>query len=569
MDREREQKFYELFEGLVESATRFEGYNRDEFARYIIALCKLLRVEKGVTEFYRSESHRKRGDGVINCDYDTGRGDYVAYERTFSTRTGALISGAVYMSSEEPPLSEAELHRVDLVMRAIISFIARNRLTQTVEQIGFYDENGYPNLRYLVRSIEQHDFNGVLSDYAAMHFNLRHFSVINQDVGRELGDVVMRNYISAIKTAAGPGGTVCRVGGDNFTALIPKERMEDVLKVIRGVPVCYDTEDEKRVNVAASAGIFEIPDGFEWSGLGCIMDKIMPASMIARRGDTSNVIFCDEGMIKAREQMMQIQRSFPLAIETQEFRVFYQPKVDIRDGRIVGAEALCRWFHGDRMISPGDFIPVLEQNTDICKLDFYMLDMVCRDIRSWIDKGMDPVRISVNLSRKNLVDLDLQQHILEIIDRNNVPHGLIEIELTETTTDVEFRDLKRIATGLRTDGIFTSVDDFGMGYSSLNLIREIPWDVLKIDRCFLPDDSDSDNSVTTLMYKHVVTMALDMGLECITEGVETVKQLALLRSNNCHIAQGFLFDKPLPLAEFEAKLGQRYQVDFSDSESAE
>ena len=560
MEREREQKFHELFEALVECATRFESYNRDEFVRYIILLCKLLRVEKGVTEFYRSESHRKRGDGIINCDYDTGRGDYIAYEREFSTKTGAIISAEVYMSSEEPPLSTDELHKVDLVMRAIISFIARNRMAMTIEQVGFYDEAGYPNLRYLVRSVDQHDFNGELSDYAAMHFNLRHFSVINQDIGRALGDVVMRNYINALKEAAGEGGTFCRAGGDNFTALFPKEKMDAVLKVIRGIPVCYDTKGEKRVNVSVSAGVFMIPDGFEWSNAGSIMDKVMPASMLARRGDTSTVVFCNEEMMKARDRIIQIQRVFPHAIEAEEFRVFYQPKVDIRDGRIVGAEALCRWFHDGKMVSPGEFIPVREQNTDICRLDFYMLDMVCRDIRRWIDEGREPVRISVNFSRKNLVDLDLQEHILEIIDRNNVPHGLIEIELTETTTDVEFRDLTRVATGLRTEGIYTSVDDFGMGYSSLNLIREIPWDVLKIDRCFLPDDCDSENGVTALMYKHVVSMALDIGLECITEGVETAKQLELLSVNNCHIAQGFFFDRPLPLAEFEAKLGQRYEI---------
>ena len=190
-----------------------------------------------------------------------------------------------------------------------------------------------------------------------------------------------------------------------------------------------------------------------------------------------------------------------------------------------------------------------------------MIDSVCADIRRWLDNGFEPVRVSVNLSRKHLVNTDLLSDIFSIIDRNNVPHDYIEIELTETTTDVEFRVLKEVVSGLQANGICTSVDDFGMGYSSLNLIREIPWNVLKIDRCFLPADDESEESITSLMYRHVVAMALDMGLECITEGVETAKQIKILRGNHCLFAQGFIFDKPLPKEQFEELLGtHRYDI---------
>ncbi|MBR5116851.1 MAG: EAL domain-containing protein, partial [Lachnospiraceae bacterium] len=129
---------------------------------------------------------------------------------------------------------------------------------------------------------------------------------------------------------------------------------------------------------------------------------------------------------------------------------------------------------------------------------------------------------------------------------------------TETTTDVGFRDLKRIVSGLQQEWICTSVDDFGMGYSSLNLIREVPWNVLKIDRCFLPSDEDEENSPTSLMYKHVVAMARDLGLECVTEGVETAKQVEILKKNHCQVAQGFFYDRPLPVEEFEKRLERPY-----------
>ena len=190
-----------------------------------------------------------------------------------------------------------------------------------------------------------------------------------------------------------------------------------------------------------------------------------------------------------------------------------------------------------------------------------MLDHVCRSIRRWLDEGRRVVRVSVNLSRKHMMDIDLLKHIIDIIDNNNVPHKYIEVELTETTTDVEFRDLKRVVSGLQRAGVSTSVDDFGMGYSSLNLIKEVPWNVLKIDRSFLPVEDDDDSSTRSVMFKYVVAMAKELGLECIAEGVETKSQVDVLKDNNCELAQGFFFDKPLPEKEFERRLDvHRYQL---------
>ena len=161
-----------------------------------------------------------------------------------------------------------------------------------------------------------------------------------------------------------------------------------------------------------------------------------------------------------------------------------------------------------------------------------------------------------------MMELDLLNHIISIVDENNVPHEYVEIELTETTTDVEFRDLKRVVRGLQRVGISTSVDDFGMGYSSLNLIKEVPWNVLKVDRSFLPEEEDDNDSTRSIMFKYVVAMAKELGLECIAEGVETQSQVEILRNNRCELAQGFFFDKPLPIDDFEQRLTEhRYPVE--------
>ena len=160
----------------------------------------------------------------------------------------------------------------------------------------------------------------------------------------------------------------------------------------------------------------------------------------------------------------------------------------------------------------------------------------------------------MNLSRRHIVNPNLVSMMLSIIDKYKVPHQYIEVELTETTTDIEFKDLKRVVEDLQKQDICTSVDDFGMGYSSLNLIRVVPWNVLKIDRIFLPTDDESRESARSVMFKYVIAMAKELGLECIVEGVETPAQLAMLRENGCELAQGYLFDKPLPLEEFEKRL---------------
>ena len=251
--------------------------------------------------------------------------------------------------------------------------------------------------------------------------------------------------------------------------------------------------------------------------------------------------------------MNEIEKIFPNAIENEEFQVYYQPKVDLRDYRLTGAEALCRWFHNGEMMPPYKFIPVLEQSDAICTLDFYMLEHVCRDIRRWLHEGKRAVRVSVNLSRRHMGNPNLLSYILDIINRYQVPHEFIEIELTETTTDVDFKDLRMVVGGLVDRGIHTAVDDFGIGYSSLNLIRELPWSVLKIDRSFLPTEGNWNTQTATVL-KHLIALAKSMGVDCIAEGVETVEQISLLKENDCLLAQGFYFDKPLPKAEFEERL---------------
>ncbi|MBR1393057.1 MAG: GGDEF domain-containing protein [Ruminococcus sp.] len=547
-------EFYILFEQLLKALSSQDPSEFHKVKDTLSRLCRYLRIAKISTTTYGNKKLEALNRGDVTVSYDSGEPCREGFANRLVTDMMTVVVCRAFIPEGEPDWNDEELDRIKLVIDMMTVFISRSRIQQAAERYAFFDDDGYHNLRYFIRFIERTAQEGKLLGMAAIHFNLKHFSLVNQQVGRSAGSVAMHEYFDLLSKNVGEGGEVCRIGGDNFALLCHKEKLDDVIRILNGAAVEYNQSTGDRIIVSATAGVFIIPEDFIFNDAGDILDKIITTSNAARSGGKEDVLFYSNLMAAGKERMMRIQRIFPTALQNEEFKVFYQPKIDITTGELIGAEALCRWFRDGQIVPPMEFIPVLEQGLDICRLDFYMLDHVCRDIRRWLDEGKQVVRVSVNLSRKHMMDVDLLQRIIEIVDKNNVPHKFVEIELTETTTDVEFRDLKRVVSGLQQAGISTSVDDFGMGYSSLNLIKEIPWNVLKVDKSFLPVEDDDENSTRSVMFKYVIAMAKEMGLECIAEGVETQSQVDVLRENHCELAQGFFFDRPLPVEEFEKRL---------------
>ena len=553
MDEKRREEYYALFERFIDSMSAIPDFDRGDIVNIVTEICEFFHLSKAETQFYQSVAHEARGEGEIISDFDNGKSDRIAVQRRLISRTGAVVISTVYQSNDEN-LTDEEAEKVDILLRTMMTFIGRNRLQNAVEKLGFYDEAGYANIRSFMRFLDSLAGNNRLAGHTAACYNLRRFTMINQQYGKELGDVVMHKFYNLMRNIVGEDGIVARMGGDNFVTIFPTERTDAVLDVFSGVPIVVDQDSGKRVLVSASAGLYAIPEDFPSDDPRVVMDRIFPTMHIAKQETNGTIVWYNDKMVEMRDHAMKVRSVFPKALKAGEFHVFYQPKVDVTWGKMVGAEALCRWFHDGKIVPPMEFIPVLEQNADICYLDYHILDLVCRDLRRWIDEGKKVVRVSVNFSRKNLVEMDLLSNILDIVDRYRIPHKYIEIELTETTTDVAFTDLRRVVTGLRDAGIACAVDDFGMGYSSLTLLQDIPWTVLKIDKSFLPADDEQVVSNNHMMYKHVVSMAREIGLECVTEGVETKKQVMILRKNHCHTAQGFFFDKPMPVEDFESRM---------------
>ncbi|MDE6592124.1 MAG: GGDEF domain-containing phosphodiesterase [Oscillospiraceae bacterium] len=473
---------------------------------------------------------------------------------------GCVSNYSVYPYKDSGEWDSEDKSRIDTFISALYLVNDRIRIAAVAEKFAVMDNKmELYNLRYFMKRAGEMFATGEIGEYCACRFNISQLSVINSKLGRDGGTQIMKRYVYGLRDIIGEGGFVSRLGGDHFVALFKKNKKEEVIRHLSGVVLPTEFRGIEELFVSAHAGYYDIDSccrsPYE------IMEAVTIAEIASRYSHGVPYAEFNDELKKRSEAKKMLESLFYEAIDKEEFLVYYQPKVNLIDYTISGAEALCRWQHNDELVPPFRFIPILEQSHNICVLDFYMLEHVCKDMRRWQDSGLPLVKVSVNLSRMHLGDEGLAERITEIIDKYDIPHEYIEIELTETTTDVDFKELKKIVSSLHSVDISTSVDDFGVGYSSLNLIRDLPWNVLKIDKSFLPDDGDENKKEKSVMLKYVISMAQELGLECIVEGVESPEQVELLKNCGCFRAQGYFFDKPLPVSVFYRKLldGGKYE----------
>lgn len=543
-----------LLNEFIIEGEKIEQYRDPAFNKILEPICKFLRVSRISSAVFDSTCDSTTIKSAPHIYYDDGNADSTRVLKFTETNVHACKANYSFMQSKSgQDWSDEEVQQIEAFEKLIYTFCDRSYASTIAKDLSMLDSDlmVYP-LTFFLATVKNLIRQGRIGEFGGVYFNLRHFSSINDRFGRDCATNIMKLFIHGIQEKILYEECICRVGGDNFVVLFKKDNLNIIKNYLSGMPITFNDGDET-VNVTTTAGYYMIPEATE--SATDVMDRISTAYQLAKSVYKRRFLFYDDEIMQHQTHVKEIEMMFPSAIENEEFKVFYQPKTQLNNYQLAGAEALCRWFRNGKVISPGEFIPVLEGSKAICTLDFYMLDHVCRDIRRWLDEGREAVKVSVNLSRLHLGDEDLLESILRIIDKYKVPHHFIEIELTETTTDVDYKELKKIVYGLREQDISTSVDDFGVGYSSLNLIREMPWNVLKIDKSFLPTQEEEDKDPSKVkMLRHIITMSQDLGLECIVEGVETAEQVKLLKDCKCYLAQGFYFDRPLPVKEFEQKL---------------
>lgn len=543
-----------LLNEFIIEGEKIEQYRGPAFNKILEPICKFLRISRISSAVFDSTCDSAIIKSAPHIYYDDGNADSTRVLKFTENNVRACKANYSFMQSKSgQDWSDEEVQQIEAFEKLIYTFCDRSYASTIAKDLSMFDNDlmVYP-LTFFLATVKNLIRQGRIGEFGGVYFNIKHFSSINDRFGRDCATNIMKQFIHGIQEKILYEECICRVGGDNFVVLFKKDNLNIIKNYLSGMPITFNDVDET-VTVTTTAGYYMIPEATE--SATDVMDRISTAYQLAKSVYKRPFLFYDDEIMQHQTHVKEIEMMFPSAIENEEFKVFYQPKTQLNNYQLAGAEALCRWFRNGKVISPGEFIPVLEGSKAICTLDFYMLDHVCRDIRRWLDEGREAVKVSVNLSRLHLGDEDLLESILRIIDKYKVPHHFIEIELTETTTDVDYKELKKIVYGLREQDISTSVDDFGVGYSSLNLIREMPWNVLKIDKSFLPTQEEEDKDPSKVkMLRHIITMSQDLGLECIVEGVETAEQVKLLKDCKCYLAQGFYFDRPLPVKEFEQKL---------------
>lgn len=390
---------------------------------------------------------------------------------------------------------------------------------------------------------------GKIENYNAFYFDISRLGLINRNYGTDTGNHLVINYANSLKASMEKDEVLGRLGGSFFVALLKKRNTESFIKKLSGFDVMVETQNGEEIfNVKAVAGIYQIEDNTVLPQN--IMNNIAMAVNLAKNIRHVPYIFMTQELIKEMNDIKILQEMIPEFIKNREFKPYYQPKVDITTNTLCGAEALVRLEHDGRVIPPDYFIRSMEQNSSICKLDFYILNYVCEDLRKWLDEGLNPPVISINFSRRNLGNPILAEEIYNVIKSHNIPVELIQIEVTETIDEFPLSYLKGVVEALKRYGISTAIDDFGTGSSSIHMIKEVPFNELKIDKSFIDNISEKDCKILS----YIIAMAKDLGATVITEGVETKEQLEVLRKLECTRIQGYYFDQPLKKAKFEKRL---------------
>ncbi len=385
---------------------------------------------------------------------------------------------------------------------------------------------------------------------AVLFLDLDRFKLINDTLGHVAGDELLQSVSSRLKDCLREGDTLARVGGDEFMLLLPEVRTdEDAAKVAQKIievlkhPFTIDGHD---VFVSVSIGVAIYPrDGKTLDSL--IKNADIAMYHIKERGK-DGMQFFSQHMNATLSRYLSLESGMRKALELNQFRVYYQPQVDIVSGQVVGLEALIRWQHPTRgLLPPMEFVPLAEENGLIIPIGDWLLSTACEQIARWRDAGLPHVRVAVNLSALQVEQPSFVERVISVLDQYGLPGSALELEITE---NVIMKDMDIVVQKLRqlsSRGIRIAIDDFGTGYSSLSYLRKLPIHTLKIDRSFVHDirHESGDGSIVTA----IVAMAKGLRLKLIAEGVEHQAQLDYLRALGCHEMQGFLFSRPLEASQ--------------------
>jgi diguanylate cyclase (GGDEF)-like protein len=478
-----------------------------------------------------------------------GEGSFVAeYEKRYLRKDGSTLWASVSLSVVR------NLRGVPEYLIGMVTDIsARKAAEEQLLRRAHYDAlTDLPNRVLCFDRLSQ-----AIAQAGRKHWNagvlfldLDRFKVVNDTLGHTSGDAVLRLAAQRLQECVRAGDTVARVGGDEFVVVLaelasPQDGAIVAQKIVDAMaqPVRFDG---KEIFITPSIGIATFPaDGKDGEALVKNADAAM---LRAKQGGRNSFKFYAASMNERALEKLQLETDLRRALERNEFFLHYQPKVSLAGGQVTGVEALLRWNRpGHGLVSPAQFVPVLEDCGLIVPVGDWIVDAACAQVRAWRDAGLAPVQVAVNLAAKQFLHHDIGAVIDAALARHGIPGSLLQIEITESDAMAAPEQVSAVLAGLRRHGVGVAIDDFGTGYSSLGYLKRFPLDTLKLDRSFvtgLPADQD-DVSIALA----VIGMAHSLGLKVVAEGVEKAEQRDFLAAHGCDEMQGYLYSRPLPAGE--------------------
>jgi diguanylate cyclase (GGDEF)-like protein/PAS domain S-box-containing protein len=430
----------------------------------------------------------------------------------------------------------------------------RKKMMDEIRHLANHDAlTGLPNRRFFLDIIEFEVAQARRNKkkLAILFLDLDRFKEVNDILGHEAGDELLKKVAARLKATIRASDTIVRMGGDEFNFILsdiahPVDSTVTIRKIMESFRRPFLVAGQE-LHMTASIGVSIYPDDSKEIGT---LFRYADIALYESKNLGKNAFYFYNAAINLRSiERIRLESSLRQSLERGELEVFYQPQIDIKSRRIVSAEALVRWHHPQKgLLDPRGFIPSAEDSGFITTIDEYVLKAACTRLRSWLDAGLSPVRVAVNVSAREFQNPEMFNRIASMLRETGVPPSYLEVEITETLamSNIE-RTISRL-TELAELGIHASIDDFGTGYSSLNYLKRLPIQKLKIDQSFVKDIAT--NADDRAIISAVTAMAHSMDIKVLAEGVETAEQLAFLDATRCDEVQGFLFSRPLPAQTF-------------------
>ena len=418
--------------------------------------------------------------------------------------------------------------------------------------MAFYDKlTGTGNLEKF--KIDAQELLGQDS-YVLVKFDINRFKAVTTGFGTKEGERLLKMVSNNLRKFVGDKELFARASNDLFVILLkdaPDNQLRERLLYFQANINQDIAFGMTQYTISLAFGLYRLSAGEK--ELSKMLEFTELARLEAKKQQKNKIVFYRKEFSEAVIRVSNIESRMEQALFDGEFVAYFQPKYDLATGRAVGAEALARWITAEGIVEPGGFIDIFERNGFILKMDLYIFEHVCAKIRKWLDEGRRVLPVAVNVSRMHLLEPDFIENYRNIIAKYQVPPELLELELTENLPFTEEDFLLEILNNFKKIGIKLAMDDFGSGYSTLNILQNMPFDVLKIDQLFFQDRTGTGKGRNII--ESVVLMAQKLGLEVVAEGVETESEVEFLQSIGCNYVQGYFFSKPMPLEEYESLLG--------------